>query len=243
MGIMGRLSCATDDGLVYHAMNRGNNRTDVFAGDGDYEAFLESLLVAKGRYPFALFGYCLMSNHFHLLPKPGSGQSISRILQSLSVAHTWRYHKRHRTSGHVWQGRFKSPVIQDDDHLLVVLRYIEANPVRASTVDDPRDYRWSSYGQHGLGLVDTLLDGFPEWEQLGPSEVERRRRWRAKLWSAQKQDELTAVRDSLRTGRPLGSPAWVEEVATRLGIDLTPRPRGRPRKEESASVRGARKMN
>ena len=161
MGIMGRLSRATDDGLVYHAMNRGNNRTDVFAGDGDYEAFLESLLVAKGRYPFALFGYCLMSNHFHLLLKPGSGQSISRILQSLSVAHTWRYHKRHRTSGHVWQGRFKSPVIQDDDHLLVVLRYIEANPVRAGLVADPRDYRWSSYGHHGLGLVDTLLDGFP----------------------------------------------------------------------------------
>ena len=128
MGIMGRLSRATDDGLVYHAMNRGNNRADVFAGDGDHEAFLESLRVAKGRYPFALFGYCLMSNHFHLLLKPGSGQSISRILQSLSVAHTWRYHKRHRTSGHVWQGRFKSPVIQDDDHLLVVLRYIEANP-------------------------------------------------------------------------------------------------------------------
>ncbi len=155
------LSRATGDGLVYHAMNRGNNRADVFAGDGDHEALHESLRVAKGRYPFALFGYCLMSNHFHLLLKPGSGQSISRILQSLSVAHTWRYHKRHRTSGHVWQGRFKSPVIQDDDHLLVVLRYIEANPVRASLVADPRDYRWSSYGQHGLGLVDTLPGRFP----------------------------------------------------------------------------------
>ena len=159
------------------------------------------------------------------------------------MAHTWRYHKRHRTSGHVWQGRFKSPVIQDDDHLLVVLQYIEANPVRAGMVADPRDYRWSSFGQHGLGLVDALLDSFPEWEHLGPTEAERRRRWRAKLRSAQKQDELTAVRDSLRTGRPLGSPAWVEGVATRLGIDLTPRPRGRPRKEESAPVRGARKMN
>jgi putative transposase len=101
---MGRLPRATDDGLVYHAMNRGNNRADVFAGDGDHEAFLESLRVAQGRYPFALFGYCLMSNHFHLLIKPDSGESISRILQSLSVAHTWRYHKRHRTSGHVWQG-------------------------------------------------------------------------------------------------------------------------------------------
>jgi putative transposase len=128
-----------------------------------------------------------------------------------------------------------TPVIQDDDHLLVVLRYIEANPLRAGMVGDLRDYRWSSYGQHGMGLVDTLLDCFPEWEQLGPSEAARRRR-RAKMRSEQKQDELTAVRDSLRTGRPMGSPVWVKGVAARLGIDLTPRPRGRQRKEEPASV-------
>jgi putative transposase len=241
MGTMGRLPRATADGLVYHAMNRGNNGADVFAGDGDYEAFLESLRIAKGRYPFALFGYCLMSNHFHLLLKPRSGQSISRILQSLTVAHTWRYHKQHDTSGHVWQGRFRSPVIQDDDHLLVVLRYIEANPIRAGMIADLRDYRWSSYGQHGMGLVDTLLDGFPEWEQLGSSPAERRQRWRAKLRSKQKQDELTAIRDSLRTGRPLGSPAWVGRVAGRLGIDLTPRPRGRPRKLQAVSAIEARK--
>jgi putative transposase len=243
MGIMGRLPRATDDGLVYHAMNRGNNRADIFADDADHEAFLDSLRIAKDRYPFALFGYCLMSDHFHLLLRPGSGQSISRILQSLTVAHTWRYHKRHSSSGHVWQGRFRSPVIQDDDHLLVVLRYIEANPLRAGMVADLRDYRWSSYGQHGMGLVDTLLDSFPEWEHLGSSEAERRRRWRVKLRSAQKQGELTAVRDSLRTGRPLGSPAWVEGVASRLGINLTPRPRGRPRKEPSASAMKTRKKN
>jgi putative transposase len=182
-----------------------------------------------------------MNSHFHLLLKPGSGQSISRILQSLSVAHTWHYHKRHRSSGHVWHGRFRSPVIQDDNHLLVVLRYIEANPLRAGMVADLRDYRWSSYGQHGMGRVDTLLNGFPEWEQLGQSEAERRRRWRVKLRSEQKQGELSAVRDSLRTGRPLGSPAWVEGVASRLGIDLTPRPRGRPRKEPPASTMKARK--
>jgi putative transposase len=149
------------------------------------------------------------------------------------VAHTWRNHRRHQSSGHVWQGRFKSPAIQGDGHLLVVLRYIEANPVRAAIVSDPRDYRWSSYGQHGLGLADPLLDGFPEWEQLGPTEAERRRRWRMKVGGRQKEDELTAIRDSLRSGRPLGTPAWVEGVATRLGIELSPRPRGRPRKAEN----------
>jgi putative transposase len=202
---MGRLPRAIDDGLVYHALNRGNNRATVFADDGDHLAFLQALAVTKDRYPFRLLGYCLMTNHFHLLLRPEPGQSISRILQSLTVTHTWRYHKRHHTSGHVWQGRFKSPVIQDDIHLLIVLRYIEANPLRAQMVVDPAEYRWSSYQQHGLGRHDPLLSPFPEWDELGRTEAERRKRWRAKVRAAQNEPELDAVRRSLRSGRPLGA--------------------------------------
>jgi REP element-mobilizing transposase RayT len=88
---MGRLPRAIDDGLVYHALNRGNNRARVFANDDDHLAFLQALATTNERYPFRLFGYCLMSNHFHLLLRPEPGQSISRILQSVTVAHTWRY--------------------------------------------------------------------------------------------------------------------------------------------------------
>jgi putative transposase len=171
-----------------------------------------------------------MTNHFHLLLRPEPGQSISRILQSLTIAHTWRYHKRRRTAGHVWQGRFKSPVIQDDSHLLVVLRYIEANPLRAQMVADPADYRWSSYLHHGAGQDDPLLSPFPEWEELGRTEAERRQRWRAKVRAHQKESELTAVRQSLRSGRPFGESEWTERMAARLNIDRNPRPRGRPRK-------------
>jgi putative transposase len=225
---MGRLPRLIADGLVYHAINRGNNRADVFADDADHIAFLESLAITKARYPFRLFGYCLMTNHFHLLLRPESGQSISRILQSLTVAHTWRYHKRHKSSGHVWQGRFKSPAIQDEVHLLVVLRYIEANPLRAGMVSDLGEYRWSSFGHHGLGHDDPLLDPFPEWEELGRTLAERRRRWRAKLRSDQGASELASVRTSIKTGRPLGAVDWIERVANRLNIELSPRPRGRP---------------
>src|SRR5262245_61551814 len=131
---MPRLPRPIEDGYVYHAINRGNNRSDVFEDDEDREAFLEALSKAKDRYPFQLYGYCLMPNHFHLLLRPESAQSISRILQSISVAHTWRHHRRRQSVGHVWQGRFKSPVVQDDSHLLIVLRYIEANPLRAGSV-------------------------------------------------------------------------------------------------------------
>jgi putative transposase len=215
--------------LVYHALNRGNNRADIFVDDDDRLAFLQSVAATKERYPFKLFGYCLMTNHFHLLLQPGAGQSISRILQSLTVAHTWRYHKRHKSSGHVWQGRFKSPVIQDDRHLMVVLHYIEANPVRANVVSNAADYRWSSIQMHGMGHGDPLLDTFPEWEELGRSEADRRKRWRAKVRAVQDEEELSAVRRSLQTGRPFGTEDWTNRMADRLQIDLTPRPRGRPR--------------
>ncbi len=207
---MGRLPRTIDDGLVYHALNRGNNRADVFGDDDDRVAFLDALAKTKERYPFRLLGYCLMTNHFHLLLRPEVGQSISRILQSLTVAHTWRYHKRYHTLGHVWQGRFKSPVIQDDAHMLVVLRYIEANPLRARMVTDPAAYRWSSFLCHGLGQDDPLVSSFPEWEELGKTDAERRRRWRIKVCAVQGEAELMTVRSSLRSGRPFGAPEWTE---------------------------------
>jgi putative transposase len=232
LSAMGRLPRAIDEGLIYHALNRGNNRADVFIGDGDREAFLEALKQTQVRYPFKLLGYCLMTNHFHLLLQPQPGQSISRILQSLTVAHTWRYHKRYSSSGHVWQGRFKSPVIQDGKHLLVVLRYIEANPLRAAIVTDPGEYKWSSFQHHGMGRADALLSTFPEWEHLGSTQSQRRRHWRQKVRASQREAELTAIRTSLRSGRPLGEAAWVERVSDRLGIDPRPRPRGRPPKEK-----------
>jgi putative transposase len=229
---MGRLPRPAEEGLVYHVVNRGNNRGDVLTDPGDHEAFLVALSRTQQKYPFRLFGYCLMTNHFHLLLRPEPGQSISRIFQSLTVAHTWRYHRRHHTVGHVWQGRFRSPVIQDDQHLLVVLRYIEANPVRAAMVADHGEYRWSSYQAHGLGHPDSLLSPMPELEALGRTPAERQARWRRKVKAAQHQEEIDRVRDSLRTGKPLSTPEFVEAMAHALGLNLNPRPRGRPRKNQ-----------
>ena len=229
---MGRLPRPTGDDFIYHAINRGNNRADVLGPEGERDVFLGDLARTMARYPFALFGYCLMSNHFHLLLKPAPGQSISRILQSLTVAHTWRHHRRQGTSGHVWQGRFRSPVVQDGDHLLVVLRYIEANPVRAAMVAEPCESTWSSHRCHGAGHADPLLDSFPEWEQLGRTEPERRARWRRKVRGEQPAKEVDGVRSSVRSGRPYGAEDWVEVISHRLGIVREPRRRGRPPREK-----------
>ena len=221
-----------DDGLIYHVINRGNNRQDVFHKQADFEAFLKALGELKQRKPFELYGYCLLNNHFHLLVRP-LGASISRIMQSLLVSHTQRYHKHYRSGGHVWQGRFKSPVIQSDEHLLTVLRYIEANPLRAGIVRRAEEYRWSSYRAHGLGEADELLDPLGVYEQLSPYAAVRRRVWEQKVHLPIEEQTLAAIRRASATGLPYGDERWVKKLAKKLQLDLAIRPRGRPRKAES----------
>lgn len=215
------------DGLIYHVINRGNNRQTVFRNEGDYLAFLNAMADLKERKPFDLFGYCLMNNHIHLLIRPRR-EPISRIVQSLLISHTQRYHRFHKSGGHVWQGRFKSPVIQDDEHLLVVLRYIEANPLRAKIAKDAGDYRWSSFGSHGDGRADELLSPVAAYEALARSAAARRRRWTAYVHQTPEDSELTAIRRSSDTGLPYGAQSWVARLSRRLNLDLTIRPRGRP---------------
>jgi putative transposase len=207
------------EGLVYHVINRGNNRQSVFRKDADYRAFLTALADLKERKPFELYGYCLMSNHFHLLIRP-RGSTVSRIVQSLLVSHTQRYHKHHQSGGHVWQGRFKSPVIQDDQHVLTVLRYIEANPLRAKLVRDAGEYAWSSYRCHGLGEANELVDPLVTYEELSPYPGVRQRKWAEKVHMPLEGAAEAAVRRSVQTGLPYGERAWVERLAKRLELDL-----------------------
>lgn len=218
-----------DDGLIYHVINRGNNRQDVFRKPDDFRAFLQVLGELKDRKPFELYGYCLLDNHFHLLLRPRGG-SVSRILQSLLVSHTQRYHRHYQSGGHVWQGRFKSPVIQSDEHLLTVLRYIEANPLRAQIVKRAEDYPWSSYRAHALGTPDELVDRLVTFEELSPYPAVRQRHWAQKVHQAMEPERLVEIRRSVATGLPYGSREWVQRLSKRLDLDLTIRPRGRPRK-------------
>ena len=152
------------------------------------------------------------------------------IMQSLLVSHTQRYHRHYRSGGHVWQGRFKSPVIQNDEHVLAVLRYIEANPLRAKLVRRAEDYPWSSYRVHGLGVADELVDSLIIYDKLSPLAKVRQRMWAEKVHRPIEDAQLDAIRRSSATGLPYGDGAWVNRLAKRLQLDLTIRPRGRPRK-------------
>jgi putative transposase len=149
------------------------------------------------------------------------------------VAHTWRFHRQRRSSGHVWQGRFKSPVIQQDDHLLTVMRYVEANPLRARLVREPGDWRWSSFAAHAEGSPDDLVSEAPVWAGLGATEPRRQAFWRGWVATPLTEKELAALRKSVVSGRPFGADDWVKRTAAALGLNLASRPRGRPRKAEN----------
>ena len=122
-------------------------------------------------------------------------------------------------------------MIQDGDHLLCVLRYIEANPVRAKLVPAADEYRWSSYAAHGLGKVDELLDPLPDYEATAGYPAVRRRRWAAYVHQTPPDAEIRSTGRSNESGLPFGQSKWVNRLAKKLNLDLTIRPRGRPRKQ------------
>ncbi|GIX48877.1 MAG: transposase [Candidatus Tectimicrobiota bacterium] len=203
-------------GYAYHVINRGNARAPVFHKAHDYEAFVELLARAKARHPVRLFAFCLMPNHFHLLLEPASSTALSQFMQWLLTSHVRRYHHHYQSSGHVWQGRFKSFPIQRDEHLLTVLRYIVQNPVRAGLVAQAGEWPWSSLRWRHL------VDPWPLGEE---------RAWETAAALPLAERELEAVRECVKRQRPFGAQAWQAEVARHLGLEATLRPRGRPRHE------------
>src|SRR6266511_1948634 len=141
---MPRTARASAGGYCYHILNRGNGRAAVFHKDEDYRAFVRLIAEAFRRRPMRVLAYCLMPNHFHLALWPFGDGDLSTWMQWLLTAHVRRYHRHYHSSGLVWQGRFKAFPIQEDAHLLSVLRYIERNPLRAGLVARAEDWGWSS---------------------------------------------------------------------------------------------------
>jgi len=155
---MGRHRRIVREDLVYHVVKRGNNKNDVFFEDLDYLHYLNCLERYKKKYKFCLFAFCLMKNHVHLLIKTTKSGTISKIMQSLTLAHIRFYNKKYNRCGHVWQGRFCSSIVGDDDYLLNCMRYIEQNPLRAGFVSSIGEYFWSSYKLQCRNTESRLLD-------------------------------------------------------------------------------------
>jgi putative transposase len=219
---MPRTGRASIGGICYHVINRGNAQIEVFHKDGDYRAFVELIGLACQRIPMRVLAYCVMPNHFHLGLWPRSDKDLGRWMQWLLTTHVRRYHRHYRSSGHVWQGRFKAFPIEQDDHLLTVLRYVERNPLRAGLVEQAENWRWSSL--HHWQMKDQPCG-------MDPGPVLRPEPWIKRVNQPLSSAELEQVRHSANRGTPYGSTGWVSRMAAQLGLSASLRPRGRPRKE------------
>jgi putative transposase len=198
----------------------------VFDKPEDYDAFERILAEGLERYPCRLLAYQLMPNHWHLVLQPTEDGGMSNFLRWVSLTHTMRLHAHRGTGGqgHVYQGRFKSFPIQDDDHFLVVCRYVERNALRAELVRRAEDWRWGS-------LHRWLHKPERDPRLLSPWPLARPPRWAERVNQPLTGPELHAVRTSVNRGTPFGDQTWVQRIAQELNLQSTLRPRGRPKKE------------
>lgn len=217
---MPRIARGLVDGFIYHVLNRGNGKQKIFHKNQDYKAFIELMAEAKKRYSLKLFAYCLMPTHFHMVMMLHRAGDLSRYMQWLLTSHVRRYHTHYASSGHVWQGRFKSFIIQEDNHLLTVLRYVEGNPVRANLVKSAKDWMWSSHKQTINESPRLLIDASP---------VELPRDWEQYVNEPVTEEAITYLRESVNRGSPYGTSIWQRQVSKETGLESTLRPRGRPK--------------
>ncbi len=217
--VMPRIHRVAPPGLAHHVLNRGNNRVQIFHKSRDYQAFLTLMREAQDRTAVRLLAYAVMPNHFHFVLWPECAEAISAYMRWLMNAHVRRYQHHYGTCGHghVYQGRFKNFPIQNDAHLLRVLRYVEANPLRAGLVTRAQDWPWSS-----------LSPGDASRPQLTAWPVPRPDNWLEYVNRGTSDPELARLRGSVCRGRPYGEPEWVERVTGQTGLGFTLRPRGRP---------------
>src|SRR3954470_9431765 len=216
-------------GRVYHVINRGNGRARLFHKPGDFDAFVRLLAEYRRQVDMRVLGFCLMGNHWHLVLWPRADGDLSRFMLRLTTAHVRRHHAHYHRSagGHLYQGRFKSfPVQPDAPHLRSVLRYVEANPVRAKLVRRGRAWPWSGLrarvrGESGGVAAADLLDPWP---------VDVPADWEARVDAPQDPAELEQLRAGVTRGRPLGDDDWTARTARALGLEFTLRGRGRPAK-------------
>ena len=146
------------DNVCYHIINRGNQKQNIFMEDDDYRTYLDLLKHYKKKYGFKIYGYCLMPNHVHLLLEPKDPHKLAETMQVITQSYTSWFNLKYKKVGHLWQGRFKSMVIQKDSYFVNCIYYVEANPVRAELVSSPIDYIWSSYRDRITSNKTVLLD-------------------------------------------------------------------------------------
>jgi len=208
----------------HHIIQRRNNRQNVFLENKDREMYLYLLNKYASENSCKLHSYCLMNNHIHLLSVPSHETSLAKTMQKTSLTYTQFYNKKYNRTGRLWECRFHSTIVDTDNYLLTVCRYIERNPVRAKIIDNPTDYLWSSAKTNGMGEKSNLVE--PIWNNFIEKDA-----YLLFLNSKESDDDIKKIRKSTFTGKPLANEKFIELLKNKLGLTINIRKKGRPRKE------------
>lgn len=225
---MARLPRLTVPGYPHHVIQRGNNRQATFYDDNDRVMLLGLLNEHAKREKVAIHSYVMMSNHIHLLATPSLTAGLPRMMQAVGRRYVQYFNQRHRRSGTLWEGRYKSTLIQTDRYLLACMVYIDLNPVRAGMVGKAGDYRWSSHG-HYVGLRhEPLLTPHSLYWQLGNTPFEREARYAELIAQGVSAEQQQALTESALKGWALGTSDFVAELQKHTKRRAVPERAGRP---------------
>jgi len=219
-------------GIPWHIIQRGNNRSACFYADEDYSRYLDTLKEQAAKYGCLVHAYVLMTNHVHLLLTPEKETSASLLMKHLGQCYVQYVNRTHRRSGTLWEGRFRSCLIQSEDYVLACYRYIELNPVRANMVNHPRDYRWSSYRVNAEGKQCELVTPNIQFLSLGATEAVRRQAYRGLFEAHMESERIDDIRRSTNGNFVLGDDRFKVEIAAMLKRHVSPGEAGRPAKAD-----------
>ncbi|MHC4518259.1 MAG: transposase [Planctomycetota bacterium] len=220
---MARLARVVVSGVPHHVTQRGNRRQATFFCEADYDAYIELMAEWCEACGVAVWAYCLMPNHVHLIVVPASEEGLRRGIGEAHRRYSRRINFREGWRGHLWQGRFASYPL-DERHLMMAVRYVELNPVRAKLCRAAWRWPWSSAAAHVAGRDDRLVRVAPLLRRVDD--------WRAYLTARASEEDAALLRRHERTGRPLGNPRFVARLERRLGRTLRKKPPGRPPRQK-----------
>ena len=220
-------------GIPQHVIQRGNNRAVCFVTNQDFAFYAQCLQRYAETCSVDVHAWVLMSNHVHLLVTPHTENSVSKMMQSLGRCYVRYFNQSHDRTGTLWEGRFKSCLVDSERYLLQCYRYIELNPVTAGMVASPEHYHWSSYQCNALGAQSSILKAHAVYTALGTTPSERQIAYQRLFAKELTSDVIASIRDSARKGTVLGSTKFKKHLQRYYQRDLLPKKVGRPRKEES----------
>lgn len=223
-------------GVPQHVIQRGNNREPCFFSKEDYLRYLAELNNTAKKNQAEIHAYVLMTNHVHLLVTPGHAHSISHMMQDLGRSYVRYINHTYKRTGTLWEGRYKAGLIDSEAYLLTCMRYIELNPVRASMVSHPGEYRWSSYGYNANGKPDAIIQPHPIYLVLDKTLEKQQYAYRELFRNSLDLDVIHDIRDTLNQELVLGREDFKDKIKQMSKRQTRSGKSGRPCIEEARAI-------